>query len=230
MDFDDFVLAGVTSDLGDEPAAREHADALEFRMDLAAAPREALRSYDGGLELIATNRADWEGGEAPDTPERLSLLEVAAAHPLVGAVDVELATVERGEAEALLEGARAHDAAAIVSVHDFQATPPRERLDDLLARACEHGDVGKLAVQPGDPGDVLDLLGATASATAAGRRVATMALGEVGRHSRAVAPIYGSRLGYAPVRTAETTAPGQFDLATLSSLVDRLGPGGPTKG
>ena len=38
MDFGEFVLAASTADLADEPAAREHADAVEFRMDLAEDP------------------------------------------------------------------------------------------------------------------------------------------------------------------------------------------------
>jgi 3-dehydroquinate dehydratase-1 len=50
-----------------------------------------------------------------------------------------------------------------------------------------------------------------------------MAMGEAGRHTRAVAPLYGSKIGYAPVDPAEATAPGQYDLATLSTLIERLG-------
>jgi 3-dehydroquinate dehydratase-1 len=50
-----------------------------------------------------------------------------------------------------------------------------------------------------------------------------MGMGEAGRHTRAVAPVYGSRLGYAPVDPADATAPGQYDLATLAELVDALG-------
>jgi 3-dehydroquinate dehydratase-1 len=38
-----------------------------------------------------------------------------------------------------------------------------------------------------------------------------------------VAPLYGSKNGYAPVDPAEATAPGQYDLATLASLVEQLG-------
>jgi 3-dehydroquinate dehydratase-1 len=47
-------------------------------------------------------------------------------------------------------------------------------------------------------------------------------MGAAGRHSRAVAPLYGSRIGYAPVDPADATAPGQYDLATLRSLVTQL--------
>jgi 3-dehydroquinate dehydratase-1 len=227
MDFESFVLAAATDDLADETAAREHADAVEFRLDLASDPLATLRAYDGSLPVIATNRVDWEGGEAPDTRERLDALRTAAEHPLVGAIDVELAAVQDGSAGEVVDHARAHDTAVIVSTHDFGGTPGRERLDGLLAAACEHGDVGKLAVTADSPDDVLALLGATRAATVRGDAVATMAMGEAGRHSRAVAPLYGSRIGYAPVDPASATAPGQYDLATLSDLVERLRSGHP---
>jgi 3-dehydroquinate dehydratase-1 len=47
-------------------------------------------------------------------------------------------------------------------------------------------------------------------------------MGEPGRHTRAIAPVYGSRIGYAPLDPADATAPGQFDLATLADLLDAL--------
>jgi 3-dehydroquinate dehydratase-1 len=49
-------------------------------------------------------------------------------------------------------------------------------------------------------------------------------MGEAGRHTRAVAPAYGSCVGYAPVDPDRATAPGQYDLATLADLVPRLSP------
>ena len=227
MDFESFVLAAATTDLGDEPAARADADAVEFRLDGAAAPLSALEDYAGELPLIATNRPEAEGGAVPDGPERLETLRSALDHDAVGAVDVELSTVERGEADALLRAARARDTRVIVSTHDFEGTPPREELRDLLDRAGREGDVAKLAVTAAAPEDVLDLLTVTRAATREGDLVATMAMGEAGRHSRAVAPLYGSRIGYAPVDPAGATAPGQYDLATLRDLIDRLrGPDG----
>jgi 3-dehydroquinate dehydratase-1 len=240
MNFDSFVLAAATDDLGVEPTAREHADAVEFRMDLATDSLRALEGYDGDLPVIATNRAAWEGGEAPGGDGRLETLAAAAEHDAVGAIDVELGALEAGgdagsdgiggagEAETasdaswVADHAREHGASVIASVHDFEGTPPREDLDDLLARAAAAGDVGKLAVTAGTPGDVLDLLACTWDHTVHGSAVATMAMGEAGQHSRAVCPLYGSRIGYAPVAAGGTTAPGQYDLATLRSLIDRL--------
>jgi 3-dehydroquinate dehydratase-1 len=222
MDFESFVLAASTADLGEEPAAREHADAVEFRMDLAGEPLAALADYDGELPILATNRAAWEGGEAEDDERRLDALCTACEYDTVEAVDVELAAVTDGDARFVLDRASDHGVATVVSAHDFDGTPPAPELRQLLDRACRHGDVGKLAVTAADEDDVLELLAATRASTKGGDAVATMAMGEVGRHSRAVAPVYGSKIGYAPVDPADATAPGQYDLATLRRLVTTL--------
>ena len=233
IDFGSFGLVAATADLADEPAAREHADAVEFRMDLASDPLGRLDDYGGTLPVIATNRPTWEGGEAADGPGRLDALCRAAASDAVGAVDVELAAlrgesaaeaagVDPGAVAAVVDRARETDTAVIVSTHDFERTPDRTRMRDLLGAAGEYGDVAKLAVTAGGPADAVALLSVTQAATADGERVATMAMGEAGRHTRAVAPCYGSKIGYAPVDPTVATAPGQYDLATLSDLVARL--------
>lgn len=220
MDFEQFTLAAATADLSEEPDARPHADCVEFRMDLADAPLEALDDYGGDLPLVCTNRADWEGGEAAEDG-RLDALGTAAEHPKVAAVDVELAAIADG-AQPTLDHAHDHGAKVIASVHDFEGTPDGEELSRLLARAAAAGDVGKLAVTAADRNDALRLLSATWAMTAEGATVATMAMGEAGRHTRAVAPVYGSKIGYAPVDPSRATAPGQYDLATLSELVAQL--------
>ncbi len=226
--FDEFVLAASTAELAAEPRAREDADAVEFRMDLADDPLAQLDDYGGELPIIATNRAAWEGGEAEEI-DRYDALSLAAADGSVAAVDVELAAlrgnVPAGEASlatALRETAREADVRVIASVHDFESTPTVGALGDLLADAAAEGDVAKLATTATAPADALSMIRATHEATAAGHRVATMCMGEPGRHTRAVTPVYGSRIGYAPVDAADATAPGQYPLATLRELVDGL--------
>jgi 3-dehydroquinate dehydratase-1 len=222
LDFEAFTLAAATADLAEEPEAREHADCVEFRMDMADGdPLDQLSSYDGKLPLLVTNRPEWEGGEAADEG-RIETLETAIEHDAVGAVDVELATLAEGEAHHLVEDATRAGVSVVVSTHDFEGTPPRAELDRLLTRAGEVGDVAKLAVTAESRQDALALLAATHAHASDGATVATMAMGEAGRHTRAVAPVYGSKIGYAPVGPRRATAPGQFDLATLRELVDRL--------
>ncbi|OYR39983.1 type I 3-dehydroquinate dehydratase [Halorubrum sp. Hd13] len=226
--FEEFVLTASTADLSEEPRAREHADAVEFRMDLADAPLVQLDAYDGELPLLVTNRASWEGGEAEDVA-RYDELSTALGDDAVAAVDVELAALRgnapqgaQSHATALRDTARQEGVSVVVSVHDFESTPEPAALVDLLGDAANEGDVGKLATTATAPRDALAMIEATHEATAAGHRVATMCMGEPGRHTRAVTPIYGSKIGYAPVDPANATAPGQYPLATLRGLVDGL--------
>ena len=222
MNFEEFRLVASLTDLDAEPEARKHADAVEFRMDLADDPLADLREYDGELPVLATNRATWEGGEAEGDDARLALLAEAAELACVGAVDVELESLAEGDGERVAERARRTGTTVVASVHDFERTPPKSDLRGELEAATDRGDVGKLAVTAQSEADVLDLLTVTHEFASSGARVATMAMREAGRHSRAVAPIYGSKIGYAPVNPADATAPGQYDLATLDRLVEEL--------
>ena len=230
--FEEFVLTASTADLAEEPRAREDADAVEFRLDLAGDPLAQLDGYDGDLPLLVTNRASWEGGEAEGLG-RYDALSTAVGHDAVEAVDVELAALrgnapdgEQSHATALRETAREEGVDVVVSVHDFESTPEPTTLVELLAEAASEGDVGKLATTASVREDALAMIEATHEATAAGHRVATMCMGEAGRHTRAVTPVYGSKIGYAPVDPANATAPGQYPLATLRALVDGLREGG----
>lgn len=226
MDFESFVLLASIADLDREPAAREHADGVEFRMDLADRPLEALSAYDGTLPVLATNRSEDEGGEARG-PARLETLREAIHVEAVEAIDVELAALERGDgrgdaAADLVARAREHDVSIVVSSHDRAGTPSRSAMRETLEAACSWGDVGKLAVTATAMGESLDLLAVTHACAMDGKRVGTMAMGPLGRHTRAIAPVYGSVVGYAPVDASDVTAPGQYDVATLAGLVDRL--------
>jgi 3-dehydroquinate dehydratase-1 len=224
MDFDSFVLCASTAHLGAEPAAREHADAVEFRMDLASDPLDALDDYDGELPVLATNRAGWEGGEAGDDGARLDALAAAATVEAVEAIDLELASVQDGDGGRVVERAREAGVSVVVSTHDFEGTSDCETMASVLDAGLEHGDVAKLAVTATDRQALLSLLALTHEYDRTDQAVATIAMGEAGRHSRVVAPLYGSRIGYAPLDPSDATAPGQFDLATTARLVDELSP------
>lgn len=222
MDFDSFVLAGSTADLTTEPQAREMADVIEFRMDLAESPETELEHYDGELPIIATNRTTTEGGNAPPTPSRLEVLQTAAESDHVGAIDIELSAIHNEDGATVVDHAMDVQTKVIVSIHDFSGTPAIESLQEALHDATRYGTVGKLAVTAQSPLDVLRLLRVTWEFEADNARVATMAMGDVGRHSRIITPVYGSKIGYAPVQPGAETAPGQFDLETYRYLIDTV--------
>lgn len=217
----EFTLAASMPTLDVPAGSLAPADAIEFRLDHSDAPLEELASYAERWPLIATNRPRWEGGEADDVG-RLETLIAAAEHDRVAAIDIEHRTVAAGEADELRAVARANDAIVIVSQHDFAATPAVDRMTADLDRAAAWGDVAKLAVTARRPPDVLALLQATHRASADGHAVATMSMGAQGRHSRVIAPLYGSRIGYAPVTEERATAPGQYPLATMADLLAAL--------
>lgn len=225
MDFEEFVLAASSTRLSDVKHVSEAADAFELRLDLAETGVEGLER-PRALPVLVTNRLEDEGGDAPATQARLDTLCRAVEQPAVEAVDIELSAVDAGDGSRVIDHARAHDVAVVVSTHHFDETPDRRQMRETLSRASELGDVGKLAVTATDHSDVLDLLTVTQQATVDGETVATMAMGEPGRHSRVVAPLYGSRIGYAPPDSDRATAPGQYDLDTFRQLYESLRGGG----
>jgi 3-dehydroquinate dehydratase (EC 4.2.1.10) len=231
ISFDTFQLAAATADLSDEPAAREYADIVEFRLDLAHAdaslpdPLTAITAYDqrDSLPLLVTNRPEWEGGKyGGDTTDRLKMLRTAATHDAVVAADIELKTLRTRQGKKAARDIRNNDVSIIASTHNFTSTPPRSVLDRRLHAAAQLGDVGKLAVTAQTHRDALRVLAATEQASRWGDIVATMAMGTPGRHTRVVAPVYGSRIGYAPVNPADATAPGQYDIKTFSKMINNL--------
>jgi len=221
--FERFVLAAAVADLDEAPRTTEFADAIEFRMDLADEPDASLEAYDGPLPLIVTNRAPWDGGEASaDEFTRTQALLDACEREPVAALDLELGAADTEPGTRVLERAAQTDTAVIISTHDFEATPPKSVMADRLVEASQYGDVAKLAVTAHSHSDALALLSVTQDCVDSGLTIATMAMGEAGRHTRALAPVYGSTIGYAPPTTEKATAPGQFDLETLRGLISAL--------
>ena len=217
---DGFTLAATTNDLDRESQVRDVADVVEFRMDKASDPIGQLDDYGGDLPIVATNRAEWCGGEAPEDG-RLDRLVTASEFGDVGMVDVELETAR--EHSGVVAAVRENGAEAIVSHHDFDATPAPDPLSAIFEECSELGDVAKVATYAADYGDALRMLGAVHEATRAGRRVAGIAMGGVGSHTRVIAPFYGSALGYAPVASDTSEyAPGQLPLRELASMIETL--------
>lgn len=220
MNLDRFTLAATTNTLTREKHVREWADVVEFRMDSAEDPIAQLAAYDGELPIIATNRGQWFGGEAHDSG-RLDALFEAAKFDAVRMVDIELETA-RGTSW-VLEAFQREDVELIISFHEFDGTPDLPTLKAIFEDCARYGDIAKVATFANDHTDTLNMIQAVNDATKDGLRVAGISMGEVGRHTRAVAPIYGSKLGYAPLKSDESEyAPGQIPIDELASLIDAL--------
>lgn len=224
MDINEFNLAATTNDLTREPQAREIADIIEFRMDTTEDPITQLSEYEGKLPIIATNRGQWFGGGADDSG-RLDHLFTAAGFDAVEMVDIELETARGGDW--ILDDFHSANVDIIISFHEFDNTPNKEILDAIIKQSFQYGDLAKVATFAADRADALKMLGAIDTATEHDIPVAGISMGEIGRHTRVISPFYGSKLGYAPLKSdTNEYAPGQIPLRELDLLIERMGNSG----
>lgn len=191
------------------------ADMMEVRLDLVEGdPLKVVKSIRGAtsLPLIATNRWRAEGGLFRGTEKhRMDLLYRASEY--ADFVDIELRAELRDDLVGKI------DKPAIVSYHDFTRMPSPDELRSILREISETGaSIAKIAVTPGCLRDNLTLLELLFEADTP---LCVISMGELGRHMRAIAPIYGSVLTYGYV--SEATAPGQMSVGELKQLLALLG-------
>lgn len=216
------LYRSIVAAIGDMPAESAEqakklgADVLELRIDLLKVDaRTALCDIrETGLPVIITNRmkqegGGWQGAEEERIRTLISLL------PMADAVDIELCARDR---DMVVKKARDTGKTVIISTHDFKKTPASNVMSGIIRESVAAGaDVAKLAVMPNSLEDVHRLLEVTLHANVA---VCTIAMGEKGRHSRVVAPIYGSAMTYGYVGKA--TAPGQLRVDELRHILNLI--------
>lgn len=191
------------------------ADMVELRLDLitSSPPLETLQAVrkSTAKPIIATARHRSEGGRFQESEAiRRELLINAATY--ADYVDVELNAEIRDEVISRIAKP------AIVSYHDFKAMPGGKELAGIYSRMNEAGaGIAKIAVTPQEKKDNLRILQFLLDADTP---LCMIAMGDLGRHMRVVAPLYGSALTYGYV--GESTAPGQMSLSDLCQAVKLL--------
>jgi 3-dehydroquinate dehydratase-1 len=212
-------------------AAEMGADILEIRLDLLgirnpeiAAETITKVKSETGLPVIITNRSHieggrWEGKEA----ERIGLIiELLSLKDGPDAVDIEL-SADKDERDRIVRAAKKHGKTIIISSHDFSKTPSFQEMKTILEEAFLAGaDIAKLAVMPHSMRNVMDLLRVTLDVWEAGSAVCTIAMGKLGKHTRVIAPFYGSVLTYASVESTVSAAPGQLPVDELKKIMELL--------
>ncbi len=212
-------------------ATKMGADILELRLDLLAIrdPEKAEEligkiKFETGLPVLITNRSiieggKWEGNEA----ERIRLLtDLLPLKDGPEAIDIEL-SADKEERDRAVKMAKVHGKTVIISFHDFLKTPSVEEMEKIIEAAFLAGaDIAKIAVMPHSRRNVLDLLGLALGAAEAGRAVCTIAMGNPGKHTRVIAPFYGSVLTYASVDDTISAAPGQLPVNEVKKIMELL--------
>lgn len=196
-----------------DKAIQMGADILEFRIDRLEDPEpENVQKLIKVIDhpLIVTNRMSDEGGYFTGSEkERTKILKIAAEH--ANYVDIELSTKEKYRSKVIKASK-----STIVSYHDFEKTPPFEELQKIVKIERELGDIAKFTVMPEGISDTLTVL----KVLAENQNTIGFSMGDIGKYTRIVAPLFGSPITYASVNMK--SAPGQLDILTTKEILRKL--------
>lgn len=212
-------------------AAEKGADILEIRLDLLGVrylerAAEMIRQikFETGLPVIVTNRSMEEGGKWEGKEEdRIGLLvDLLSFKNGPDAIDIEL-SADKEKRDKFIKAAKDSRKTVIVSSHDFSKTPSPQEMKAILGEMLLAGaDIAKLAVMPQSMEDALSLLKVTLDFKNAEKSVCTIAMGRQGKHTRVVAPLYGSVLTYASIDNDSASAPGQLPVEEVKKMMEML--------
>lgn len=215
MEFTDLVVAGAVAELPGPAEEIPAADALAYQVRGEAEIR-ALEAFDGELPVIAT---DWqfEDERDEDADDAFQTLVAAAQTDAVAAVEIDHTVIESHES--VLEELDALEVETILAYRDFDGTPDIRTLVSMIMELDDYGSLIYIETMAESPDDCLTVLRTFNEATESGVAVGGACMGDIGRHTRIVAPSYGSKLAYGSVDGTGIGTPGQFPLSELVELI-----------
>ncbi len=201
----------------------EQADVIEVRLDCLE--EQDVTSFVDTLAkpLLFTNRPDWEGGNFKgEEGERLSSL-VDAISKGAAYVDLEYRAPKTSlkELTSHLEHASTR---LILSWHDFETTPMRDELLEIMVGMHKNGaDIGKIVTTAHSPQDVLRVLRLQEDAARIDFPLIAFCMGKAGIISRLATLELGGYMTYCSADEENATAPGQVSVGALREIYARLG-------
>ncbi|GAA3016365.1 type I 3-dehydroquinate dehydratase [Tetragenococcus solitarius] len=210
----------------------ENADLVEWRIDHFANVRDSqlvnetskkLYNKLADLPLLITFRTADEGGalQLKNEEEYFLICKNVVENQCSDLLDLELFRDARKRQE-MIKLAQKNDIKIIMSNHNFEKTPEKEKIFNRLQMMQNFGaDIAKIAVMPNSVEDILSLLDVTHQAKQKLQiPIITMAMGDLGKLSRISGDIFGSCLTFGTVGKA--SAPGQIESEQLRSILDVL--------
>jgi len=204
-----------------EKAEKQHADFIEVRLDSLKKHNElADIAHCSNIPLIATNRSkECKGKFLGSETERKKILLDAARNGFEY-VDVELSTPKLKDIIGELSGMNVK---SIVSFHDFDKTPNSSQLNKILEKEVASGaDVCKIITTAQLVEDNLTVLDFVSKASKSARTVC-FAMGELGKPSRLLSPVFGGFYTIASLESGRKTASGQLTIQEMKTIYETLG-------
>jgi 3-dehydroquinate dehydratase-1 len=170
--------------------------------------------------LIATNRSGDCGGEYSGSERRRQQTLIEAAKKGADYIDVELSAP--GLKDVIREALR-RNVKPIISSHDFDETRGMEELEETLKKEIASGaDVCKIVTTARSITDNLKVLEFTSRASKKSR-IVCFSMGQLGKPSRLMSPIFGALFTIASLDGENGTASGQLTLQEARAAYKALG-------
>jgi 3-dehydroquinate dehydratase type I len=202
-------------------AEEASADLVEVRLDsLKKHQGLADLAEHGRLTKIATNRLASLRGKFTGTESEQKQILLSAAKAGFKYVDIELSASSLKE---FTTEVSEYGAKPIVSFHDFDRSLELAELNTVLEREIACGaDVCKVVTTAKRIEDNLTLLNFTAAACARAN-IVCFAMGDYGKISRLLSPLFGCFFTFATLESGGETAPGQMTIQEMRTAYKLLG-------
>jgi len=204
-----------------QKAENQNADVIEVRLDsLKEHNQLADIAQCSNTPLIATNRSTkCQGKFLGSETERQKILMDAAKNGFEY-VDVELSTPKLKN---IIGNMREMGAKPIVSFHDFNKTPNSMQLNKILKKEIASGaDICKIVTTARFVEDNLTVLDFVSKASK-NAKIVCFSMGELGKPSRLLSPVFGAFFTLASLESGRKTAPGQLTIQEMRSAYEALG-------
>jgi 3-dehydroquinate dehydratase-1 len=198
-----------------------NADFIEIRFDFFDKPamNDALEVVlDHKEQAVFTCRASNEGGKYSGAePDRVTTLRrLAAFRPML--LDVEYNTMKQNED--LLDQFTALNCDIVVSWHNFEQTPSKDELVNMINRMKEYGNNIKIVTMAKSLDDSISILKLYEHAKTSNINLIAFCMGEHGILSRVLCTYAGARFTYASL--VEAIAPGQLTMKQMRAIYEKL--------
>jgi len=204
-----------------EEAEAQHADLIEIRLDsLKNHARIAEIPRCSKTPLIATNKSIENHGKFSGSEDARQKILVDAARNGFEYVDVDLFTPNMRE---LIDNLREAGAKPIVSFHDFDMTLELSQLNIVLEEEIALGaEVCKIVTTANQVEDNLTTLNFVSKASKKAK-IVCFAMGELGKPSRLLSPVFGAFFTFASIDEKRKTAKGQLTIQEMRRAYELLG-------
>jgi 3-dehydroquinate dehydratase/shikimate dehydrogenase len=204
-----------------EKAEESNADLIEVRLDCLKNHRKlADLVAHGKTPKIATNKPRSCRGNFSGTETEQQQILLSAAKSGFEYVDIELTHPKLKDTVRELKSLGVKP---IVSFHDFAETLSLPELNSVLEREiASRADVCKIVTTAKHVEDNITILNFTLAACRRAK-IVCFAMGELGRVSRLLSPLFGGYFTFASLERGGETAAGQMTIQEMKAAYELLG-------